>query len=140
MAETGPAQQGGRPPVLATSFLRYLDVVLVVASTPFVLLASLPALGFAFGAIGWIVTRFVADLLKARAWRARDTRSRAALHLAAILGRVWLIALVVLGAHFIGHNSDGIVAAVVVLVAFTVELAMSLAFRREIVAPSRGQS
>jgi hypothetical protein len=140
MTETGPAPQGGNHAALATSFLRYLDVVLVVASTPFVLLASLPALGFAFGAIGWIVTRFAADLLKARAWRARDTRSRAALHLAAILGRVWLIALVVLGAHFIGHNSDGIVAAVVVLVAFTVELAMSLVFRREIVATSRGQS
>ena len=140
MAETGPAPQGGRPAGLATSFLRYLDVVLVVASTPFVLLANLPALGFAFGAIGWIVTRFAVDLLKARAWRARDTRSRAALHLAAILGRVWLIALVVLGAHFIGHNRDGIVAAVVVLVAFTVELAMSLVFRWEIVAPLRGQS
>jgi hypothetical protein len=140
MAEAGSAPQGGRHPALASSFLRYLDVVLVVASTPFVLLASLPALGFAFGAIGWIVTRFAVDLLKARAWRARDTRSRAALHLAAILGRVWLIALVVLGAHFIGHNRDGIVAAVVVLVAFTVELAMSLAFRREIVAPSRGNS
>jgi len=140
MAEAGSAPHGGRHPALASSFLRYLDVVLVVASTPFVLLASLPALGFAFGAIGWIVTRFAVDLLKARAWRASDTRSRAALHLAAILGRVWLIALVVLGAHFIGHNRDGIVAAVVVLVAFTVELAMSLAFRREIVAPSRGNS
>ncbi|HVC85238.1 MAG TPA: hypothetical protein VNC12_08285 [Solirubrobacteraceae bacterium] len=140
MAEAGPAPQGGRHPALATSFLRYLDVVLVVASTPFVLLASLPALGFAFGAIGWIVTRFAVDLIKVRAWRARDTRSRAALHLAAILGRVWLIALVVLGAHFIGHNRDGIVAAIVVLVAFTVELAVSLVFRREIVAPSRGDS
>ena len=140
MAEAGSAPHGGRHPALASSFLRYLDVVLVVASTPFVLLASLPALGFAFGAIGWIVTRFAVDLIKVRAWRARDTRSRAALHLAAILGRVWLIALVVLGAHFIGHNRDGIVAAVVVLVAFTVELAMSLAFRREIVAPSRGNS
>jgi hypothetical protein len=140
MTEAGPTQEGGKHAALATSFMRYLDVVLVVASTPFVLLANLPALGFAFGAIGWIVTRFAVDLIKARAWRARDTLSRAALHLTAILGRVWLIALIVLGAHFIGHNRDGIAAAVVVLVAFTVELTMSLVFRREIVATSRGQS
>ena len=140
MTEAGPAPESGKHAALATSFLRYADVVLVVASTPFVLLASLPVLGFAFGAIGWIVTRFAVDLIKARAWRARDTRSRAALHLTAILGRVWLIALIVLGAHFIGHNRDGIAAAVVVLVAFTVELGVSLAFRREIVASSLGQS
>jgi hypothetical protein len=135
--ETGPAPEGGKH---ATSFIRYLDVVLVVASTPFVLLASLPTLGFAFGAIGWIVTRFAVDVIKARAWRARETRTRAALHLTAILGRVWLIALIVLGAHFLGHNSDGIAAAVVVLVAFTVELATSFGLRSELTAPARRPS
>ena len=53
---------------------------------------------------------------------------------------MWLIALVVLGAHFLGHNSDGIVAAVVVLAAFTVELAISMVFREEIIAGTRGPS
>lgn len=125
---------------LAVSFLRYLDVVLVIAATPIVLLANLPVLGFAIGGAGWIVTRFAVELVKARAWRARDTRSRAALHLTALLGRVWLIALVVLGAHFLGHNSDGIVAAVVVLAAFTVELTISMIFRAEIIAGTRGPS
>jgi hypothetical protein len=125
---------------LAVSFLRYLDVVLVIAATPIVLLANLPTLGFAVGAAGWIVVRFAVEIVKARAWRARDTRSRAALHLTALLGRVWLIALVVLGAHFLGHNSDGIVAAVVVLAAFTVELIISMVFREEIIAGTRGPS
>jgi hypothetical protein len=138
LAEPGAAPHSRDGGALALRFVRYLDVVLVVASAPLVALASLPTLGFAFGAIGWIVTRFAVELIKARAWRARDMRSRAALQLGAILGRVWLIALVVLGAHFVGHNRDGIVAAVVVLVAFTVELATSFVFRREIVASSRG--
>lgn len=114
--------------------------MLVVAAAPIVLLAGLPALGYVIGGAGWIVTRFAVELVKARAWRARDTRSRAALHLTAILGRVWLIALVVLGAHFLGHNSDGIVAAVVVLAAFTVELTISMVFRREIIDGTRGPS
>jgi hypothetical protein len=138
LAEPGAASHSAGGGALALRFVRYLDVVLVVASAPLVALASLPTLGFAFGAIGWIVTRFAVELIKARAWRARDMRSRAALQLGAILGRVWLIALVVLGAHVVGHNRDGIVAAVVVLVAFTVELATSFVFRREIVASSRG--
>ena len=54
------------------------------------------------------------------------TGSRALLHLVAILGRVWLIVAVVLVARFAGHNSDGITAAVVVLVAFTVEFVISV--------------
>ena len=111
------------------AFARYLDVVLVVASAPFVLLAGMPRLGYAIGGGGWIVIRFASELVKRRAWNADNLRSRAALYLTAILGRVWLIALAVLAARFAGHNSDGITAAVVVLAAFTVELAISVVLR-----------
>ena len=111
------------------AFARYLDVVLVVASAPFVLLAGMPRLGYAIGGGGWIVIRFASELVKRRAWNANNLRSRAALYLTAILGRVWLIALAVLAARFAGHNSDGITAAVVVLAAFTVELAISVVLR-----------
>lgn len=124
---TGPAAQGDVPPGVA--FARYLDVVLVIASAPFVLLAGMPRLGYAIGGGGWIVIRFASELVKRRAWNAENLRSRAVLHLTAILGRVWLIALAVLAARFAGHNSDGITAAVVVLAAFTVELAISVVLR-----------
>ena len=108
---------------------RYLDVVLVIASAPFVLLAGMPRLGYAVGAGGWIVIRFGVEFIKRRAWNATDTRTRAVLHTTAILGRVWLVALVVLAARFGGHTKDGITAALVVLAAFTVELAMSFMLR-----------
>ena len=122
------------------TFVRYLDVCLVLASAPIVLLAKLPTLGYVIGAAGWIVTRFAVEIVKRRAWNAGNTRSRAALHLTAILGRVWLIAVVVLAARFGGHNDDGITAAVVVLVAFTVELVMSFILRGEIVTAPRRPS
>jgi hypothetical protein len=125
--------ESSRSPDHATfAFVRYLDVVLVLASAPFVLLAHMPRLGFAIGAGGWLVTRFASDLIKRRAWAARTTKARAALHLTAILGRVWLIAVIVLAARFGGHTSDGITAAVVVLAAFTVELAISVVLRDEL--------
>jgi len=130
-----PGAPGDSPAWLLLA--RYLDVCLVVASAPFVLLAGMPRLGYALGAGGWIVVRFGVEFVRRRAWSARDTRSRAALHLVAILGRVWLIALVVLTARFAGHNSDGIMAAVVVLAAFTVELATSFILRPGPPAPRR---
>jgi hypothetical protein len=123
------ASPGGGENAAVLTFARYLDVVLVVASAPFVLLAGMPTLGFVLGAVGWIVIRFGVEVIRRRAWAARDTRVRAVLHVTAIMGRVWLIAVVVLAARFGGHTDDGITAAVVVLAAFTVELAMSFVLR-----------
>jgi hypothetical protein len=131
---TPSGEPGPSADTLAFAFLRYLDVVLVLASVPFVLIADMPRLGFAIGAAGWIVIRFGADFLKRRAWAAGSTGTRAGLHLAAILGRVWLIALVLLAARFGGGSSDGVTAAVVVLAAFTVELAMSFVLRGALVS------
>ena len=60
------------------------------------------------------------------------------LHVTAILGRIWLIAAIVLAARFGGHNADGITAAVIVLAAFTVELAISVVLRDELAAGAGG--
>jgi len=128
-----------RSPDHATfAIVRYLDVVLVVASAPFVLLGHLPLFGYLLAAAGWIVLRFAVDMIKRRAWSASRTGARAALHLTAILGRVWMITLVILVARFVGGNSDGITAAVVVLAAFTVELAISVMLRDELAAEAGG--
>jgi hypothetical protein len=121
----------------ALAFLRHLDIVLVVASTPFVLLAGLPAAGFAIGAVTWIATRLGVGFLEQHAWGARDMRVRTALHLASILGRVWFVALAVLVARFAIGTPDGIAAAVVVLAAYTVELITKITLRRSITAGLR---
>jgi hypothetical protein len=133
-SEGGETVEGASSATLAVSFIRYLDVILVIASTPFVLLAGLPAAGFGIGAGAWIVVRVGVSFVERRAWSARDFRVRAALHLAAILGRVWLIGLAVLLARFTVGTPDGIAAAVVVLAAFTVELVMKIMLRRSIAA------
>jgi hypothetical protein len=126
------------PAAPSLTLLRYLDVVVVIASAPFVLLAGGPRFGYALGAGGWIVIRFAAELVKRRAWSARDVRSRSLLHLAAILGRVWLIAAVILLARFAGSNHDGIAAAIVVLIAFTVEFTIAVVLRGPLSAQAGG--
>ena len=85
---------------LALTFLRWLDLIVIVAAAPFVLISSLPSAGFAIGAGTWLAARLVVTHVERRAWSATDTRVRAALHLTAILGRVWFIALGVLIARF----------------------------------------
>ncbi|HEX4034033.1 MAG TPA: hypothetical protein VHX66_06280 [Solirubrobacteraceae bacterium] len=120
---------------LALTFLRWLDLIVIIAAAPFVLISSLPSAGFAIGAGTWLAARLVVTHVERRAWNARDTRSRAALHLTAILGRVWFIALGVLVARFAIGTPDGIAAAVTVLVAFTIELMMKLMVRGPLIAP-----
>jgi len=131
-----PTDQSPGAPSL--TLLRYLDVVVVIASAPFVLLAGGPRFGYALGAGGWVVIRFAAELVKRRAWSARDVRSRSLLHLGAILGRVWLIAAVILLARFAGSNRDGIAAAIVVLIAFTIEFMVSVVLRGPLSAQAGG--
>jgi hypothetical protein len=109
--------------------LRYLDVCLVLATGPFVLIGGMPALGYAVGAGAWIVTRAGTAFAHAQARRAGDVKVRAGLLAAGLLGRVWLVAAAVILARYAGGRDDGIMAAVLVLAAFTVYLAMSFITR-----------
>src|ERR1700734_1366883 len=77
-------------------FLRYLDVCLVLATAPFVLLAGLPLAGYLIGAAAWMLTRLSTAALHARARRVSDYKLKAGLHVAAMMGRVWLVALAVI--------------------------------------------
>jgi hypothetical protein len=111
------------------TLLRYLDVCLVLATAPFVLLGGMPGLGYAIGAAAWVLTRAGTAFLHAQARRAGDARVRAGLLVASLLGRVWLIAAAIILARYAGGRDDGIMAAVLVLAAFTVYLAMSFITR-----------
>jgi hypothetical protein len=109
--------------------LRYLDVCLVLATAPFVLVGGLPTLGYLVGAAAWILTRAGTAVLQGRALNVDDSRVRAGLQVASMMARVWLVALAVILARFVGSKDDGIAAAVLVLAAFTVYFAMSFVTR-----------
>ena len=106
-------------------FLRYLDVCLVLATAPFVLLAGLPSLGYLVGAAAWLLTRAGTEFVHGRARNVRDVKLRAGLQVAGMMGRIWLVALGIILARFAGSKSDGIMAAALVLCAFTVYFVMS---------------
>jgi hypothetical protein len=120
--------------------LRYLDVCLVLATAPFVAIGGMPTLGYLLGAGAWILTRAGTAVLHAQARRATDARLRAGLLVASLLGRVWLVALAVILARYAGSKDDGVMAAALVLAAFTVYLAMSFVTREGPLSAGPGAS
>jgi len=111
------------------AFVRYLDVVIVVLAAPFILLTGAPVLGYAVGAVAWIVTRIAGVAAERAAARRTDARTVAALNLAVLLGRVWVVGLSILAVGLAADREDGLMAALTALVAFTVYLATSLIIR-----------
>jgi hypothetical protein len=111
------------------TILRFLDVIVVVLAAPFVVLTGLPVLGYVVGALAWIVQRVAGVLIEDRMRRQSDIRAQVGLGLGASLGRAWFIGLTILAVGLAGARADGVMAAVLVLVAYTIYLVTSLALR-----------
>ena len=108
------------------ALLRYLDVVLVVAALPFVAFAGLPLLGYTVGAVAWILQRAAGVALERQAAKAKDIRRQVGLNLFGTLARAWIVGGAILAVGLAGEREDGLMAAVLVFVAFTVYFALSV--------------
>jgi hypothetical protein len=109
--------------------VRYLDVVLLVAAVPFVVLLGAPVLGFAVASVAWILQRLGAVAIERRAARQDDYRAALGLNVASLLLRAWLIGLTILAVGLIAEREDGLTAGITVLAAFTVYFATALILR-----------
>lgn len=108
---------------------RFLDVMIVLLAAPFVLVAGAPLLGYVVGAAGWIVSRLVGELVERRAKASSDVRTQTGLTLFSSLGRAWFVGLVILAVGIAGEREDGLTAALLILVAFTLYLITAIALR-----------
>ena len=110
-------------------FLRYLDVCLVLATGPFVLIGGLPIFGYLVGTCAWVLTRLGTAYVQERARRVGDPKLRAGLQVGGMMGRVWIVVLAIILARFAGGKADGVMAAALALAAFTVYFVMSFVTR-----------
>ena len=108
---------------------RWLDVVIVLAAAPFVVLMDVPVVGYVAGAAGWTLSRLIGWAIERRARASGDARTLAGLTLFSSLGRAWLVGLTILVVGLTGEREDGLTAALLVLVAFTIYLVCALALR-----------
>jgi hypothetical protein len=100
-----------------------------VLAAPFIVLTGAPVLGYVVGAAAWILTRAGGVAAERAARRRNDARTMAALSLATLLGRVWIVGLSILAVGLAADRADGLMAALLAIVAFTVYLATSLITR-----------
>jgi hypothetical protein len=116
--------------------IRYLDCLLVVAFLPFALLAGLPALGILVGAGAWLAQRALGVWLEARAAAAPDPRTATAITFSGVIGRPFVLGITILAVGLLGAKRDGLAAAILVLVAFTVHLVLSIVLRPQRKSPT----
>ena len=110
-------------------FVRYLDVFLVVLAAPFVILMGGPVLGYLVGAGAWIATRILGAVIERQA-RGHSAKAQVGLNFGVLMGRAWILGIAILVVGLAGEREDGLMAALLALVAFTVYLATTLILPR----------
>jgi hypothetical protein len=110
-------------------FVRYLDVLLVILAAPFVVLMGGPVLGYAVAGGTWIVTRIVFAWIESAVRKSGNARAQVGVGFAVLMGRAWLMGLAILAVGLAGTRQDGLMAALLALVAFSVYFATQLIIR-----------
>jgi len=122
LAVDAPAAFAERARVL----LRYLDVVLVVIAMGPAITFGAPVLGYAVGAGGWILQRWLAETDRRWIRRVTEPVKQLGASLFEAFGRIWLLAGVIVIAAVVGGRRDGLTAALVIFGAYSVAFAIKL--------------
>jgi len=96
------------------------DVLLVLIVAVPALALGAPAFGYAIGAAAWIVQRIVAAVAERRISEITEVRRRLGYGVASSMGRVWMLAGMIILAGVAGERHDGLTAALVIFGAFSV--------------------
>jgi hypothetical protein len=78
--------------------IRHLDIVILILALPVFLAADLPMLGYAAGAVAWLVQRAIQIVLNRKAAAAEDPRTVVGIAAGSMIGRGWLVALTIFAA------------------------------------------
>lgn len=107
------------------ALLRYFDVVLIVVAAPIMIAIGASAGGYAIGAGAWIALRAAGDVLERNRALHANPRAEVSVRLVYMLARLFLLAIAVIIARSQLGRDAGLTALVVIVVAFTVQLAVS---------------
>ena len=106
---------------MPSSWMRYLDLVVLALALPLFVAVGLTLLGWAAVAAFWVIQRLAHDLLVRRAMAADDPRSTTMLLAVGMIVRVWLLALVIFAVGSADREA-GLSAAVLSIVLVTAYL------------------
>ncbi|HEX6026938.1 MAG TPA: hypothetical protein VFZ00_33380 [Solirubrobacter sp.] len=110
------------------ALVRYLDVAIVVLAAPFVVLMGAPVLGYLVAGCTWIASRILGAVIERHA-RGKSAKAQLSWNFGVLIGRAWLLGIAILIVGLAGDREDGLMAALLALVAFTVYFATTLIIR-----------
>lgn len=110
------------------TFLRQLDVVLLLLALPVFIAGDLSLLGWAAASCAWIGQKALQATLERKAAAETDARMFFRYMAGSLIGRSWLVALTIFAVGIIDRRA-GLAGAVLALVAFTCYLALTLILR-----------
>ena len=113
----------------SVTLLRCIDVVLVVVAAPIMLLIGVPAAGYLVGAGAWILLRAVGVGVDRYAGAIGVQGWELTLRLCYLLGRLFLLATAIILVRKDLGKDDGLTTLLVIVFAFTMQLAGSVATR-----------
>ena len=113
------------------TFVRNLDLVLLALALPVFLVAGLPFLGWLTAAVIWLLWRGIGEFSDRKAAAADNPRAMAGITAGSMIGRGWLLGLILLGAGLSAGDDVGLSAALLALALFTVHFTFKLILRPE---------
>jgi hypothetical protein len=99
--------------------LRYVDLVVLAAALPIFVAADLPLFAWAGVTVAWLLQRVLHAFFLGRAEASGNPKTAVGLLSVSLMGRIWFIALAVLGIGLIDDEA-GLPAAVLTAVVFQV--------------------
>jgi hypothetical protein len=124
----GSSRSGTGSQLTIPLWLKWLDLVVLVAGLPIFLAAGLPLAGYFVGGGAWVAQRIVQVAFSRRATASEDPRTIVGFTAASMILRGWLVALSIFLVG-LGDNDAGLAAAIFVISLFTVYFAMQFALR-----------
>jgi hypothetical protein len=111
--------------------LKHIDLALLVIALPVFLAAGFPMLGYATGAVAWLLQAAVKEISERKARETDDPRKMVGITAGSMIGRGWLVAITIFAGYFAGGSDDhvGLSAAVLVIVLFSAYFAATLIVR-----------
>jgi hypothetical protein len=89
----------------------------------------MPTAGVLAGCLGWVGQRALGAAIDHAAARQADARTATGMAFAASMLRPLLMAITILAVGKAGERKDGLAAALIAIVAFTIYLGLSVIFR-----------
>jgi hypothetical protein len=109
--------------------LRNLDLLLLALALPRFVAAGFPLLGWAVAALVWAMWRGIGEWSDRRAAAATSPKQMAGIAAGSMVGRGWLLGLILLVAGLSTDKDVGLSAAVLSLALFTVHFTLKLLLR-----------